>query len=118
MITGEGRAAASPSYGTELRRSPRVPEHRPGWLRCGSHSFAVTMVDLSREGACFLSPRALGVGRAIRLQVGSGPLAVDTGAIIVRRTQCLDGGYSIGVRFVEEASYATMTRFSIREGPS
>jgi hypothetical protein len=95
--------------GYELRRHPRGPETRPGWLQWGGKIFAVNMVDISEGGACFVSPRPVSVGRKIRLQIGYGPASDEVEARVVRCTAQLDGHYAVAVQFSVKSSLARRT---------
>jgi hypothetical protein len=98
----------------ERRRHPRHPERRPAWLFRGSTSSAVEMIDISAGGACFLSSRALPLGKALRLQVGHGSTQITLDGTVVRLVQRNDAQYEIAIRLDEMLGFEVSQRFPSR----
>jgi hypothetical protein len=100
--------------GVDRRRHPRVPESRPAWLQLGSNATPVEMIDISVGGACFISQRALQVGRAVRLQVGHGKTQVIIEGIVVRQLQRPDGAFEVGLKVDDLHGFEVSRRFPSR----
>lgn len=101
--------------GPDLRREARLPEERPAWLQRGSSSAAVEMVNVSRSGACFLSPRPLALGQTVQLQIGHGATQVRLDGKVVRYRERPDGLHEIGLRLdPDQRHFELMRRFPSR----
>lgn len=94
----------------EQRREERTPEDRPAWIQRGSHSTGVEMVNVSASGACFLSPRPLALGEAVRLQVGHGAMQINLDGRVVRYRERPDGMHEIGIRLEKNAQHFELLR--------
>ena len=99
----------------EARQHPRRSEDRPAWLAWGGVNVAVSMLDVSDAGACFVSPRPPSTGRPVKLQVGHGATSLSVEAVVVRCAQRPDGAFDVGVRFVNDPGFAAAYRSSARE---
>ncbi len=103
-----------PGAGANLREHPREDEDRPAWAQAGSNAVNVDMIDISPGGACFVSPRPMAAGQAVRLQVGHGAEQAILDGRVVRYTPRLDGRYQIAIRVQGDFTYAN--RFGPRTG--
>lgn len=103
-----------PGAGINLREHPREEEDRPAWAQSGHNAIHVDMVDISPGGACFVSPRPMAVGQAVRLQVGHGGQQAILDGRVVRYTPQLDGRYQIAICVQGDFTYAN--RFGVRTG--
>ena len=99
----------------DRRKHPRLPESRPAWVQRSSATHNVTMKDLSRGGACFISPRPVSVGKPIQLQIGCESAGAAVDAIVIRNVERFDGQYEVSVRFTDDRSCTALaSRFPSR----
>lgn len=93
-----------------LRRSPRQPDTRPAWLSVGSTTTQVEIKDVSKEGACLLSPRPVAAGRTISYQLGPREAGDVFEGVVVRCDSALSGTYEIAVCHMPEPGSSGPTR--------
>src|SRR5687768_12888827 len=105
---------SSSGSGRDRRRQARSKENRPAWLHRGSNSDSVHMVDLSSGGACFLSQRAMSIGKPIKLQVGHGRTQATIEGVVVRQSQRPDGSFEIGMQVDHLGGFELSRRFPSR----
>lgn len=113
-ITAGGISSAVGTSPRERRRFMRTREDRPAWLHRGSASTSVEMVDISRGGACFISPRPLTMGREVRLQVGHGGQQLTLDGKIVRHLERPDGRFEVGICIDDAPAFDANARYQGR----
>jgi len=114
MEEADSRSERPRTTPKDRRRHPRQAEGRPAWLHRGSSSSAVGMIDVSAGGACFMSSRALPIGKALRLQIGHGATQITLDGRVIRLLQRPDGQYEIGLRLDEMHGFEIAQRFPTR----
>ena len=109
--------AARPSStlgGRDRRQHPRQRDNRPAWRQEGSNAASVEIVDISAGGACFVSQRAMTIGKSVRLQVGHGSTQAIVAGVVVRQSQRPDGLFEVGLKVDELRGFEHSTRFPSR----